>query len=607
LAVRDHKPLAQKVEGWYNTAEWLIVAFSFTLVFIVFEMQAYTIPTGSMAETLMGAHFHLRCEQCGYTYDFDYLPGPNYGRPDNSVHGENIPIVPMPPRCPNCGFFRTPAVMVRRVENGREVFRHPELGAIVGYHKEKIYPVRKVERRRNSQAEGGVEKVAVEEWYYVESSGQRVPVIKGDRIFVLKCAYQFVEPKRWDVVVFKNPLEPRINYIKRMIGLPGETVEIIDGDIYIDGRIARKPRRVQDELWMCVYDNDYLPKKPEVPRFKTPGKGQRWELPFANMPGSRWRLNPAGRPVFRLDSGPDGGLHTITYDPTVGTDFRATYAYDDPRAYEYMPICSDLRVRFVAGADGTAGENRAEGAGSARVQGRIGAGLSKYGVRYRGLVDTAGRMRIERVGESGAVTVLLNEAVDLSGERWPAEFSFANVDHELVLRLGSVERRVDLGREPEAMGSIREVMPEVTILGAGRWALRHVRIDRDLYYISEHGFNGQRTSVRAGRGNPFTLGPDEFFVCGDNSPNSLDARLWDRPGLGNRRADGSRIEYREGVVPRDYLVGKAFFVYWPGPLKPFNDTRLARMLERSGGGRIAKILLNVPRVDGMKLIYGGQR
>ncbi len=39
-------------------------------------------------------------------------------------------------------------------------------------------------------------------------AGEEVPVANGDRILVLKCVYQFVDPKRWDVVVFKNPHQP---------------------------------------------------------------------------------------------------------------------------------------------------------------------------------------------------------------------------------------------------------------------------------------------------------------------------------------------------------------------------------------------------------------
>ncbi len=116
---------------------------------------------------------------------------------------------------------------------------------------------------------------------------------------------------------------------------------------------------------------------------------------------------------------------------------------------------------------------------------------------------------------------------------------------------------------------------------------------------------GTPFALRATQDNPFALQEDQFFVCGDNSPASLDARLWKTPGKGNRLPDDTRGEYRMGTVPRDYLVGKAFFVYWPGPYRPFNDTKLARTLEKKPGIRLAKMLLNVPYIDGMKIIYGG--
>jgi signal peptidase I len=59
----------------------------------------------------------------------------------------------------------------------------------------------------------------------------------------------------------------------------------------------------------------------------------------------------------------------------------------------------------------------------------------------------------------------------------------------------------------------------------------------------------------------FELGPDQFFVLGDNSPASSDARLW------------SGQQY----VDRELLVGKALFVYWPHPLRlfiPFTDSSI---------------------------------
>jgi signal peptidase I len=60
----------------------------------------------------------------------------------------------------------------------------------------------------------------------------------------------------------------------------------------------------------------------------------------------------------------------------------------------------------------------------------------------------------------------------------------------------------------------------------------------------------------------FNLAPDQFFVLGDNSPASSDARLW--PG--------------QNYVDRELLVGKALFVYWPHPLRlfiPFTDASLS--------------------------------
>ncbi|HEY1066795.1 MAG TPA: signal peptidase I, partial [Pirellulales bacterium] len=53
----------------------------------------------------------------------------------------------------------------------------------------------------------------------------------GDRILVSKIAYMFHDPERWDVVVFKYPGEAQTNFIKRLVGLPNETVRIYRGDV----------------------------------------------------------------------------------------------------------------------------------------------------------------------------------------------------------------------------------------------------------------------------------------------------------------------------------------------------------------------------------------
>lgn len=60
-------------------------------------------------------------------------------------------------------------------------------------------------------------------------------VMVGDKLFANRLSYIFSEPERFDIVVFKYPDDESLLYIKRIIGMPGETVEIKDGKVYIDG------------------------------------------------------------------------------------------------------------------------------------------------------------------------------------------------------------------------------------------------------------------------------------------------------------------------------------------------------------------------------------
>jgi len=56
----------------------------------------------------------------------------------------------------------------------------------------------------------------------------------GDNLIVEKISYRFGEPQRFDIIVFPYPGDEKVHYIKRIIGLPGETIQIINGDIYIN-------------------------------------------------------------------------------------------------------------------------------------------------------------------------------------------------------------------------------------------------------------------------------------------------------------------------------------------------------------------------------------
>lgn len=72
---------------------------------------------------------------------------------------------------------------------------------------------------------------------HVSGSSMENTLSDGDNLIVDKITYRFRAPKRFDIIVFPFRYQENTYYIKRIIGMPGETVQIADGDIYIDGEI----------------------------------------------------------------------------------------------------------------------------------------------------------------------------------------------------------------------------------------------------------------------------------------------------------------------------------------------------------------------------------
>jgi signal peptidase I len=537
-----------------NTFEWLITAFILAFVFRAFVMEAFRIPTGSMADTLKGAHFRLRCRQCGYKYEYGFVPK-DYGLPEDTIPSGSVPLAIT--RCPSCGHYPS-ELLCRRCG--------PTDGSALWANRSRT------RRNTNSNGNSVITSTRCPRCNSHLMAAEVMPVANGDRILVLKCIYQFVEPKRWDVIVFKNPTEPTINYIKRLIGLPEEKVQIIDGDVYIDDKIARKPPKVQKELWMPVYNNDYQPVRPEDGYFN----GHAWEQPFRNVGDSKWSITDSSRPaIFSLESSA-GQLHSVVYDTSIGNDFKATYAYDDIDTYNILPICSDLMVRFDCRTASPQDRKASRG-------GRIGISLSKYETTYKAWIDFTGEMAIAKSDRDGQTSDLVRLGPVPVTE--PALVKFANVDHQLIFEYGSKKLTYDLGRNMEDAGPIKEdIEPRVEIFGSGSLTLSHIAIFRDIHY-TEAKYSSRGDGGRATKDNPFILETDQFFVLGDNSPNSEDGRWWSSTGIANKGLP----DYRMGIVPRDYLVGKALFVYWPSGFKPFAEFPFGV----------------IPNVGRMRFIYGG--
>ena len=71
--------------------------------------------------------------------------------------------------------------------------------------------------------------------FVIQGSSMEPNFYEADYLIVDELSYRFREPERGEVVVFKYPLDASKRFIKRIIGLPGETVEILKGETYING------------------------------------------------------------------------------------------------------------------------------------------------------------------------------------------------------------------------------------------------------------------------------------------------------------------------------------------------------------------------------------
>lgn len=72
--------------------------------------------------------------------------------------------------------------------------------------------------------------------FVIPTGSMETTIMPHDRVFVNKFIYHFTEPQRGDIIVFKYPVDPSKDYVKRLIGLPGETVEMRNGIVYINNK-----------------------------------------------------------------------------------------------------------------------------------------------------------------------------------------------------------------------------------------------------------------------------------------------------------------------------------------------------------------------------------
>jgi len=120
--------------------------------------------------------------------------------------------------------------------------------------------------------------------FYIPSSSMEPSLLVGDRIFVTKYSYGYSKhsfpfspsifkgrilsnkPERGDIVVFKTPADNRTDYIKRLIGLPGDQVQFLDSNLYINNSEVIKSRlSSSDKIYCGTYDLDVYTFEENLP------------------------------------------------------------------------------------------------------------------------------------------------------------------------------------------------------------------------------------------------------------------------------------------------------------------------------------------------------
>ncbi len=332
----------------------------------------------------------------------------------------------------------------------------------------------------------------------------------GDKILVNKLAYDFRDPERWDIIVFKFPDNVAKNYIKRLVGLPGESIWVREGDLYIDDAIVRKPWPVQSALWRrCSSSGTARSWRADAEEY--------WELADGAFEADAQHADDPqfieyGREIVAYEERQLRESHSHI-SPTSTSDVMARFALE-PRK-----LAGDARVKFVV--ETVHGIAEEVDQWTVRLPLAEGECLPEL-FRWRSLEERGTPYRLE-AGKAVRVEV-------------------CNVDLTIIVRIDGH----DVLRHPYE--------PKSHLFGRRGFARRtqvlvgtkqgHVVFHKPSLYVDVYYTNYPfARAVEA----PYQIQADEFFVLGDNSCNSNDSRGWGK----------------SGGVPRSYLVGEAFLVLWP--------------------------------------------
>ncbi|QDT64158.1 signal peptidase I [Calycomorphotria hydatis] len=506
-------------------------------LFRAFEVEGYMISTGSMAPTLYGYHKRVDCPSCGL----------QFARGITLKEGETIS-------------GSRSASGANHVDAGKSVEEHdwdsfancPNCG----------------ESRINIT---------------------RLPKNHGDQLLVLKNAYDISPPHRWEVIVFRNPGDPGQAYVKRVVGLPGEQLSIVDGDVYADGSICRKDLDTQRGMRISVFDSEHLTED-----------DSNWQSRWIAESPDDWSEKMDGSFQFTAGKASDdtdrqewswldyehrirwGGDHATSTQIPLNVDPALILADalncplhwdEDARTLTCIGVMPESWRRRLKGLgedesylkliDKFASQTHVAPVTDGYGYNEIGLAIEPQSVRDLMLETTFnlsrrasfqiemtdGRRTFQVTVDAAAKELRLSPLDDTSSEPLVEQLDSEILRKPMTLELSLFDRRacMSLNGQPvfepidyeEAETALPlDASPVRIAAKSGRVGVERIQLFRDVHYTRGRAKN----AVDA----PYQLADAEYFVLGDNSPVSLDSRAW-----------------QQAAVPAHLLIGKPFVVHLP--------------------------------------------
>ncbi len=321
-------------------------------------------------------------------------------------------------------------------------------------------------------------------------AGQLTPA-SGDAIWVDRVSLLFRSPRRWEPIVFRCPQRATDYCIKRVVGLPGETVSLQQGDVVIDGQIVRKTLREQLAL--------------RIPMHQDAAVANHWR---PDPQPSVWRRGPSGWQATMTPR--DTRRQVLRFQPRNSWPLRDDYFYNAD-SFAAENALSDLMV-------------------ACDVECR---GRTTLAFRW---ATAEHEWRIDLMPSREAVSLEMDGIeVRTAGLPNPGdpfhEVLVSRFDRQTLVAIDGTT----LLQVPDHAAAHWIPLRRLEILaeGAGTVAVRKLQIFRDVYYTTPYWLDEPSEGASAGGASPrWRLGPGEYFVLGDNSPVSDDSRRWHpRPGL----------------------------------------------------------------------------